>query len=450
MPTLKFPDNFIWGASCAAFQSEGAWQADGKSESIWDRFCHIPGNILNNDTGDVALDFYHRYAEDARIMKELGLRVQRISISWPRIFPEGSGRLNQKGLDFYRRVVDALLENGVDPFIMMYHWDLPQCLQEKGGWLNRDTAGYLAELAGTIYEAFPKEVPLWGTILEPQICAYHGYWDGKHAPGMRDFSSALLAGHNLLRAHGMMVDAFRASGTKGEIGITNYLPSHYPLTGCLEDIAAARRWDGCWNRWFLDAVYKGRYPEDMQQWYLNHGIVLPRIHEGDMQLISRPTDFFGLNYYYSYFIGHGQDRWPLEVNSVRPADREYTAMGWPICPDGFYDCVMRCWRDYGKKIIITENGAAFYDELTPDGQVHDAKRIDFYKKHLAALHRAIEDGADVRGYLTWSSFDNFEWALGYDRRFGLTYVDYETQQRYIKDSGRWYAELCRSNALEVD
>lgn len=449
MPTLKFPDNFIWGASASSFQSEGAWQSDGKGESIWDRFCHIPGNILNNDTGDVALDFYHRYADDAKIMKELGLKVQRISISWPRVFPEGRGRLNQKGLDFYRRVVDALLENGVAPFIMLYHWDMPQYLQEKGGWLNRDTSSYLAELADVIYRAFPQKVPLWGTILEPQICAYHGYWDGKHAPGIRDFSSALLAGHNLLRAHGMMVDAFRASGSEGEIGITNYLPSHYPLTDRPEDIAAARRWDGCWNRWFLDAIYKGQYPEDMQQWYRVHGIVLPKLCEGDMQLISRPTDFFGLNYYYSYFIGQGSDRWPLNVSSVRPTDREYTAMGWPICPDGFYDCIMRCWRDYGKKIIITENGAAFDDELTSDGQVHDAERIAFYKKHLAALHRAIEDGADVRGYLTWSSFDNFEWALGYEKRFGLTYVDYKTQRRYIKDSGKWYAQLSRNNGFEV-
>lgn len=450
MTMLKFPEGFIWGASAAAFQSEGAWQEDGKSESIWDRFCHIPGNILNNDTGDVALDFYHRYPQDTRIMGELGLKFQRISIAWTRILPEGTGKLNQKGLDFYRRVVDAMLENGVSPFVMMYHWDLPQCLQEKGGWLNRDTSSLLAELSEKIFAQFPTEVPLWGTILEPQICAYHGYWDGKHAPGIKDFSASLLAAHNLLRAHGMMVDAFRASGSAGEIGITNYLPSHYPLTDKPEDIAAARRWDGCWNRWFLDAVYKGEYPEDMKRWYREHNIVLPCIYDGDMELISRPTDFMGINYYYSYFIGQGNDRWPLEVESVRPKDREYTAMGWPVCPDGFYDCVMRCYRDYGKKIIITENGAAFDDVLTASGEVHDEKRIAFYKKHLTALHKAILDGADVRGYLTWSSFDNFEWALGYDRRFGLTYVDYESQNRYIKDSGKWYAQLTRNNGFEVD
>lgn len=449
MAKLQFPDDFIWGASASSFQSEGAWQEDGKSESIWDRFSHIPGNILNNDNADVSADFYHRYALDAKIMKQLGLAVQRISISWPRIIPGGTGEVNQKGIDFYRRVVDAMLENGVKPFLMLYHWDLPQCLQEKGGWLNRDTAEHLAGLSEKIFAAFPQNVPLWGTILEPQICAYHGYWDGKHAPGMRDFSSALLAAHNLLRAHGMMVDAFRASAAEGEIGIVNYLPHHYPLTDKAEDIAAARRWDGCWNRWFLDALYKGEYPSDMRQWYRDKGIVLPEIKPGDMELISRPADFFGLNYYYSYFIGQGGDRWPLEVNSVRPADRPQTQMGWPICPDGFYDTVMRCYRDYGKKIIITENGAAFADVLNPDGSVHDEERISFYKAHLSALHRAINDGADVRGYLTWSSFDNFELALGYEKRFGLTYVDYETQRRYIKDSGKWYAELCRSNGFEV-
>lgn len=447
MGQLRFPESFLWGASAAAFQIEGAWNEDGKSESIWDRFCRTPGNVAHFDNGDVACDFYHRYVEDARIMAQLGLQIQRISISWPRVIPEGHGKVNPKGLDFYRRAVDAMLEQGVKPFIMLYHWDLPQCLQERGGWLNRDTASYLAELADQIYRSFPYEVPCWGTILEPQIHAYHGHWDGTHAPGMRDFSSALLAAHNLLRAHGLMVDAFRASGAEGEIGITNYLPYHYPLTDSEEDKAAARRWDGCWNRWFLDALYRGAYPEDMQHWYRGKGIVLPEIREGDMELISRPTDFLGLNYYYSYFIGAGENRWPLCIRSVRPKDRAYTAMGWPICPEGFYEDLMRCWRDYGKKIIVTENGAAFDDIISPDGEVHDRQRIDYYRTHLQAMHRAIRDGADIRGYLVWSSFDNFEWALGYEKRFGMTYVDYPTQKRIIKDSGKWYAALIRQNAL---
>ena len=450
MSKLTFPEGFMWGASASSYQSEGAWNEDGKGESIWDRFCRTPGNIDNGDTGDVACDFYHFYAQDAQLMRALGLHSQRISISWPRIYPEGTGKINQKGLDFYRRVVDSMLENGVDPFIMLYHWDLPQKLQEKGGWLNRDTSDYLAELSEKVFAAFPKEVPYWGTILEPQIISYHGFWDGKHAPGIRDFSSALLAAHNLLLAHGKMVKAFRASGTAGEIGITNYLPHHYPLSSDPADIAACTRWDGCWDRWFLDAVYTGKYPEDMVAWYRHMGIVLPEIAAGDMELISTPTDFFGLNYYYSYFIGSGNDRWPLMVRSVKPDDRKYTAMNWPICPDGFYDTIMRCWRDYGKPIIVTENGAAFDDTVSPDGRVADEERTAFLKDHLAALHRAIPDGAEVRGYMVWSSFDNFEWALGYAKRFGLIYVDYENQKRIMKDSGKWYAETVKHNGFELD
>lgn len=447
MATMKFPENFMWGASAASFQIEGAWNEDGKGENIWDRFSHIPGNVENFDNGDVACDYYHRYPSDNRIMKELGLHTQRMSISWARIFPEGTGQINQKGLDFYRRAFDDMLEKGVSPFIMLYHWDLPQRLSEKGGWLNRDTADYLADLADVIYKTFPQNIPYWGTILEPQIHAYHGYWDGKHAPGIKDFSASLLAAHNLLRAHGKMVNAFRASGAEGEIGITNYLPYHFPISDSPEDLAACRRWDGVWNRWFLDPLFKGAYPEDMAEYYLSKGIVLPKIAQGDMELIASSTDFLGLNYYYSYFIGAGDERWPLDVKVVKPADRAYTAMNWAICPDGFYNTLMRCWRDYGKKIIVTENGCAFDDEISADGMVHDPKRIDYLQEHITALHRAIQDGADIRGYMVWSSFDNFEWALGYGKRFGLTYVNYETQQRIIKDSGRWYAKLIENNGL---
>lgn len=450
MSKLVFPKNFLWGASTSAYQIEGAWDQDGKSESIWDRFTHIPGNILNGDTGDVACDFYHNYRQDAAIAAELGLKTERISVSWPRVIPDGTGEINEKGLDFYRRVIDSLLENGIEPFVMLYHWDLPQCLHEKGGWLNRDCVRWFADYVQRIFETFPQEVSYWGTILEPQIHAYHGYWDGKHAPGVRDFSASLQAAHNLMLGHGLAVKAFRDSGAAGEIGITNYLPSHYAISDRPEDVAAAKRWDGCWNRWFLDALYKGAYPEDMKQWYKSNGIVLPDVKPGDMELISQETDFFGYNYYYSYFVGEGSDRWPLNITSVKPTDREYTAMNWPVCPDGFYDGLMRYWKEYGKKIIVTENGLACRDVPDADGKINDIKRIDFMKKHLTALHKAIEDGADVRGYLTWSSFDNFEWALGYERRFGLTYVDYATQKRTIKESGKWYAELIKNNAVEVE
>lgn len=450
MKKLEFPQNFIWGASAASFQIEGAWNEDGKSESIWDRFCRTPGNILNGDTGDVACDYYHRYAEDAKIMAQLNLKVQRISVSWPRVIPEGRGQVNQKGLDFYRRAVDSMLENGVQPFIMLYHWDLPQCMQDIGGWLNRDMAGYLADYADVIYRAFPKEIPLWGTILEPICVCYNGYWQGSHAPGYRDFPSGLLAAHNVLRAHGMAVDAFRASGAEGKIGITNLLSPVYPVSDSEEDKAAAARLDGCNNRWFTDPVEKGEYPADMLEYYRNQGIVLPKIQPGDMELISRPTDFFGLNYYCSSFVKADENEWPLKLRSVRPEGREFTAMDWPVCPDGFYDILTQTWKKYGKSILVTENGSAFSDVVTPDGLVHDEKRLEYYKSHLTALHKAIRDGADIRGYLAWSSFDNFEWALGYDRRFGMTYVDYATQKRTIKDSGRWYAETIKNNGFFAD
>ena len=450
MKKLEFPRDFLWGASAASFQIEGAWNEDGKSESIWDRFCRTPGNILNGDTGDVACDFYHRYREDIEIMSRLKLQTQRLSVSWPRVLPEGTGRVNEKGLDFYRRVVDAMLEKGIRPFLMLYHWDLPQCLQEKGGWLNRDTASYLAELADILFRAFPREVPLWGTILEPHVVAYNGYFYGSHAPGYRDFSGALLAAHNLLRAHGLAVQSFRASGAAGEIGITNLLSPVYPVSDRGEDKAAALRFDGFANRWFTEPVERGSYPEDMLCWYRDKGVVLPKIEPGDMELISTPTDFFGLNFYQSSFVKADAEEWPLNCVTCRPEGREFTAMDWAVCPDGFYDILRQSWQKYRKKILVTENGAAFADTVSEDGQVHDARRLAFYREHLRALHAALEEGADIRGYLAWSSFDNFEWALGYDRRFGMTYVDYPTQKRIIKDSGKWYAETIQNNGFDIE
>ena len=449
MAKLEFPSGFLWGASAASFQIEGAWQEDGKSESIWDRFCHIPGNVANGDTGDIACDFYHRYCSDIDIMSQLNLQIQRLSVSWPRIVPSGTGAPNPKGLDFYRRVVDNMLEKGILPFLMLYHWDLPQCLQEKGGWLNRDMADYMAEYASILFRSFPSEIPLWGTVLEPHVVAYNGYYFGSHAPGYRDFSGALLAAHNLLRAHGMTVQAFRSLGTAGEIGITNLLSPVYPATDQPESIEAARRYDGFANRWFTDPVELGVYPEDMLRFYHDSGTVLPTVQAGDMDLISTPTDFFGLNFYQSSYIGSDKNNWPLGIQHHRPAGREFTAMDWAVCPDGFYDILMQTWKKYHKKILVTENGAAFADTISEDGMVHDPRRLNYYRDHLKALHSALEDGADIRGYLAWSSFDNFEWAEGYERRFGMTYVDYATQQRIIKDSGKWYSKTILDNGFET-
>lgn len=437
----------MWGASSSSYQTEGAWREDGKGESIWDRFCHNPGNVDNGDTGDIACDSYHWVDEDAEIMGELGLMTQRLSISWPRVFPDGRGGVNWKGLDYYRREVDALRKNGVDPFIMLYHWDLPQKLQDRGGWTNRDTSEYFADFARIIFDTFPTEIPHWGTILEPQIIAYHGYWDGTHAPGIRDFSSSLEAAHNLMRAHGLAVRQFRDSGAAGEIGITNYLPFQYPASSSAEDIAACSRYDGAWVRWFLDPIFNKGYPADMLSWYEHMGVTLPKFTAGDMDLIAEPMDFLGLNYYYSNIVGDGCGRWPLMVRKENFIGREHTAMGWPSCPEGLKDSILRVYRDYGLKIIVTENGAAFADEMDGNGEVHDPRRIEYLRRHIAALHEAMDEGADVRGYMVWAPLDNFEWARGYDKRFGLCYVDYETQKRTIKDSGRWYGEVIKNNGL---
>ena len=441
-----FPPGFVWGASSCAYQSEGAWNVDGKGESIWDRFSHIPGNIRNNDNGDVACDFYHRYREDIALLKELSLCTQRISISWPRIFPDGNGSANIRGLDYYRRVIDTMLENGIMPFIMLYHWDLPQKLQDKGGWTNRDTAGYFSDYTDLIFRCFPDCIPYWGTILEPHVVAYNGHFYGCHAPGHRDLSSALLAAHNLLLAHGMAVKAFRDSACTGKIGIVNLLSPVYPVSDNEEDIAAAKRYNDFANNWFTDPVEMGRYPTELTEYYAKKGIVLPHIKSGDMELISQRTDYFGLNFYRSSFVG-AADCWPLCLQTHNPAGRLYTAMDWPVCPDGFSDILLDSWKRYGKSIMVTENGSAFEDFVGRDGCVHDAQRLDFLREHLKAMHSAMEKGAQVEGYLAWSSFDNFEWAEGYEKRFGLVYVDYSTQKRIIKDSGKWYSNVIKNNGF---
>ena len=450
MSQYQFKEDFLWGASAAAFQIEGAWNEDGKGESIWDRYCHHPGNVANGDTGDVACDHYHRYREDIALMKELGIQVQRLSISWPRIFPRGTGEINQKGLAFYQSVIDCMLENGIQPCVVLYHWDLPQKLQDTGGWANRETASLFAEYAGAMFEALGNRVRYWATILEPQVVAYNGNWMGNMAPGIRDFSTALQVTHNLLQGHGMAVKRFREMGMTGEIGIINYFPTAYPATEAEEDRRAAVRHDGVWTRWFLDPVLKGRYPEDMRQWYEAKGVVLPEICPGDMEIISQKIDFLGVNYYYSDFVKAGTDIWPTMASLVKPPVEQFTQMGWPVCPNGFYDALMRVQRDYGIKMIVTENGGAFHDVVNWKGEVDDDARVNYLHDHLIQLHRAIQDGADVRGYLVWSIMDNFEWAFGYEKRFGIVYIDYLTQKRTVKKSGRWYSEVILSGGAKEE
>lgn len=450
MRRYPFKEDFLWGASAAAFQIEGAWDEDGKGESIWDRYCHNPGNVANGDTGDVACDHYHRYREDIALMKELGIQVQRLSISWPRIFPRGTGKINQKGLAFYRNVIDCMLENGIQPFVVLYHWDLPQKLQDAGGWANRETASWFADYAQVMFEALRGKVCFWATILEPQVIAYNGNWMGNMAPGIKDFSTALKVAHNLLRGHGLTVKRFREMGMTGEIGIINYFPTAYPATEAEEDRKAAARHDGAWTRWFLDPVVKGRYPEDMWRWYQEQGVVLPELCPGDREVISQKIDFLGVNYYYSDFVKAGTDIWPTMVSLAKPPVEQFTQMGWPVYPKGFYDALMRVQRDYGIKMIVTENGGAFHDVVNWKGEVNDDARVNYLHDHLIQLHRAIQDGADVRGYLVWSIMDNFEWAFGYEKRFGIVYIDYPTQKRIVKESGRWYGEVIRSRGTKEE
>jgi beta-glucosidase len=448
MSRLTFPEKFIWGSATASFQIEGAAFEDGKGESIWDRFSHIPGRIADGNNGDVACDHYHRLEEDLRLMKELGLTSYRFSISWPRVIPEGRGGINDKGLDFYKRLIDLLNRNSIAPAVTLYHWDLPQKLQDIGGWANRDVVDYFQDYAAKMFQSLGAAVPLWITHNEPSVAAFIGNWEGRHAPGLRDFSTALLVSHHLLLSHGKAVQAHRQSGLKSEIGITLSLTPMRPASERAEDVAAAGRNDGYWNRWFLDPVFKGRYPADMVEWY-SERVPMPDLPGEDLKLIGAPIDFLGVNNYYTQTIDSAPDAFPLELRE-RPTGEYRTEMGWGINPDGFYDLLLRLDRDYpGVKIILTENGASFRDMIDRSGRVRDENRIDFLYRYLTSVHRAIADGVDIRGYYIWTLMDNFEWAWGCAQRFGLAYTDYRTQERIIKDSGRWYAEVIRENGFEA-
>jgi beta-glucosidase len=445
---VTFPDGFLWGVATSAFQVEGSLEADGRGPSIWDRF---PGE--SGDTGAVACDHYRRWREDVDLIAELGVDAYRFSIAWPRLFPEGRGRLERRGLDHYDRLIDALLERGVEPLVTLYHWDLPQALEDRGGWRNRDTAGWFADYAAACFDAYGDRVRRWLTINEPWIVGLLGYLHGIHAPGYRDdVLGEVTVFHHLLLAHGLGVQAFRASDGEGGIGLAPNLAPHYPASDDPADEDASRASDGYVNRWFLDAIFRGAYPDDMRERYEAVVGPLEFVRDGDLATVAEPTDYLGVNYYSSRVIEAvpGDAPWPWRV--VTPAGAETTGgftdgvprteAGTPIVPDALTDLLLRLRRDYGDvPILITENGAVFAEPL------HDDRRVAFIHDHLAALHAAIEQGVDVVGYCHWSLLDNFEWALGYAQRFGLVHVDYETQARTIKDSGRYYGAVARANAL---
>jgi beta-glucosidase len=447
-----FPPDFLWGASTASYQIEGAIDEGGRGPSIWDTFSHTPGKVARGDHGDVACDHYHRYREDVELLRELGVGVYRFSVAWPRIQPDGKGPANPEGLDFYQRLVDELLRAGITPCLTLYHWDLPQALEDAGGWRVRDTAERFAEYAGLVHAALADRVPLWGTLNEPYCSAFVGYSEGRHAPGAKEGHGALAAAHHLLVGHGLAIQAMRALGNGSQrLGITLNLSHVTPATAEAADVAAAARGELLHNRVFSDPILGGRWPAgERELWSPISDFDFRR--DGDLELIGQPLDFLGVNNYYPSYAKHAptadedtEHRVATEINVVEnpPAQLPRTSMGWPVEPAGL-GRLLRWLRDEYPglpPIYITENGCAYPDELDADKQVEDPDRIAYLDRHLRAVHAAIADGVDVRGYFCWSLLDNFEWAWGYAKRFGLVYVDYPTQLRIPKASYRWFREM---------
>jgi beta-glucosidase len=437
-----FPRSVRLGAATAAFQIEGATGADGRGESIWDRFCATPGAVANGDTGDPACDHYRRWEADLDLMAELGLESYRFSIAWPRVQPTGRGPANAAGLGFYRRLTEGLLERGIEPIATLYHWDLPQALQDAGGWGERDTAQRFAEYAELVAAELGDSVSQWITHNEPWVVAFLGHAYGTKAPGIRHWPTALRSSHHLLLSHGLALQALRAQlGELAQVGIAlNQYPFH-PAGPGDADRDAARRMDGHLNRWFLDPVLRGSYPADMVGLY--EGLYGPpeSIRDGDLALIHAPIDFLGVNYYNPQRIAAAPGVLPLQAVQVDPLPPT-TAMGWEVNPDGLYEVLTRVRRDYGAlPVYITENGAAFDDPPATNGHVEDPERTAYLQGHLAAVARAVADGVDVRRYCLWSLLDNFEWEAGYDKRFGIVHVDFTTQARILKRSALWYRDF---------
>ncbi|HOD50582.1 MAG TPA: GH1 family beta-glucosidase [Candidatus Hydrogenedentes bacterium] len=442
---LRFPDGFVWGTATASYQIEGAWNEDGRGPSIWDTFVHTPGKVCDGTTGDVAVDHYHRYQEDVNLMAGLGLNAYRFSIAWPRIIPEGVGAVNEAGLDFYDRLVDALLEKNVTPYTTLFHWDLPQALQNAGGWANRDICQQFADYAAVVVERLGDRVSHWITHNEPAVHSFLGHFLGVHAPGLTDPMATFQTIHHLLLSHGLAMKAVRAAARKlPEVGITHNLAPVHPATDTDADREAARRFDGVFNRMFLDPVYRGSYPEDIGRLL---EIIMPKTEAGDMDIISAPLDFLGVNYYTRHVMKHEPDVFPLQAEEVYPEGREYSGM-WEIYEPGMYELLTRLKADYSPgKILITENGIPVPDGKDFDGNVRDYRRIRYVRDNLVQVYRAIEDDVPVQGYFHWTMTDNFEWAFGHTMRFGLVYVDFASQKRTVKESGRWFAQVVRDNGV---
>jgi beta-glucosidase len=437
-----FPEDFLFGTATAAYQIEGAWNEDGRGLSIWDTFSHTPGKTYRGETGDIACDHYHRYLEDVELMKRLSLNAYRFSVSWSRVLPEGRGRPNPKGIDFYNRLVDALLEAGIRPFVTLFHWDLPQALQDMGGFANRQICDAFAEYAALLRDELGDRVKDWITLNEPSVFAFMGHVLGVHAPGIQDPVKAAAVAHHLLLAHGRALDVLKQDGS-ARVGTTLNLTAVEPASDSEADQEAARWADALQNRTFLDPLFGKGYPEETKQLFPP----LP-VEEGDLEAIARPLDFLGINYYTRLIAREGASS-PFKFNPV-PGPGKRTSMGWEVYPAGLTAVLKRVFADYAPpEIYITENGAAFEDpEPDSDGRVRDPERTDYLRDHLGAVLDAIDAGVPVKGYFCWSLMDNFEWSFGYSKRFGLIYVDYPSQRRFVKDSGFFFARIASVRQLE--
>jgi beta-glucosidase len=447
--SLKFPDDFVWGVATAAYQIEGAVMEEDRGESIWDRFSATPGKTNNGETGAVACDHFHRYPEDIALMKELGIDAYRLSVAWSRILPEGKGRINELGIAFYDRLIDTLLKHGITPYVTLYHWDLPQALEDEGGWLNRATSDHFATYTDVISRALGDRVKHWMTFNEPLCITWIGYGEGRHAPGQVDptFRKPAIATHTVYLGHGKAVPILHANSKDCKVGIVLNMSHVYANSTSAEDRAAVTVQDGWLNRWYADPIFKGEYPIDVLRKLGGD----PKIEAGDMDIIRQPLDFLGVNNYFRSVVEAGGDPNSVFAKEVYVPNADRTEMDWEIYPQGLYDLLMRVTYDYKpKEIFITENGCAMPDVVSPDGKVHDPRRTRYLRDHFEAAHRAILAGAPLNGYFVWSMMDNFEWSYGYDKRFGITYIDYQTQQRIPKDSYHFYQQVIHENALQTN
>ncbi|MDR0503816.1 MAG: beta-glucosidase [Treponema sp.] len=456
---LSFPRDFAWGTATASYQIEGAVNEDGRGKSIWDTFSHIKGNTADGETGDIACDHYRRYQEDVRLMRGLGIKNYRCSIAWPRIIPSGngassrcgvSGNVNQKGLDFYDRLFDGCLENGITPWVTLFHWDLPQTLQDKGGFANRDCAGYFCDYTDKVTSHFGDRIKNWITINEPWVYSFCGHLYGVHAPGVRDTGAALSVAHNVLLAHGMSLPIIRKNVPGAKAGIANNIAWVESAGSRQEDTEAAKRWDMAFNRWFTDPLFGKGYPEEMVRWY---GKNMPGIKDGDFDHIACPMDFLAVNYYTRRLVAHDETDSHIKAKQVyRPHIQRQEFEEWENFPEGLYRALVDIKERYGDiPVYITENGASCHDKISGDGCVHDPARVEYLRRHFAAAWQAIKDGCDLRGYFVWSLYDNLEWGFGFTKRFGFVYIDRENNlKRIVKDSGHFIASVYEKNGFTVD